>query len=223
MTPQQDAHNFPTTWPLPVNVKSNSHSLKSDSSLSNVTHNPEYWRSLAGSPFEPESDSSSDDEDDAMSLGSSDLSSTIGETPFSKDLSLISEGIGTLNIMESNVLGLVFMSEEDVFATEAVATFAQQPEGLRAPTNHQDDRSCGHPNQKHRAQLGHVAFQSDGPADNTLVGRFPQDIGLWSDMSDPSVPKVSEHDREAIPADQKDVSGVPRRVGVSFRGSLLVW
>lgn len=215
-TPQQEAHNFPTTWPLPVNVKSNFHSLKTDASLSNVTQNPEYWRSLAGSPFESDSDSSSDDEDDAMSLESSDLSSAIGEVPFSKDVSLISEGIGTLNIMESNALGLVFMSEEDVSATETVATLAQQAEGLRAPHYHQDDRSCGRPDQKHDAQLGHVAFQSDGPTDDTLVGRYPQDIGLWNDMSDSFGPKVSKRNREAIPADRMYVSGFPRRMGVSF-------
>ena len=158
-----------------------------------------------------------------MSLGSSDSSSTIGEAPFSKDLSLISEGIGTLNIMESNALGLVFMSKEDFFATEAVATLTQQAEGLKAPLNHQDDRSCGRPDQKYHALQEHVAIQSDGPTDEALVRRFPQDTGLWGDVSNSPGPEVSKRNREAIPADQKDVSGVPRRVGVSFRGSLLVW
>jgi hypothetical protein len=105
--------------------------------------------------------------------------------------------------MESNALGLVFIAKENVLATEAVATFAQQAEGLRAPRYHQDDRSCGRPNQKHHAQQGRVAFQSDGPADETLVRGLPQDIGLWTDVSDDSGPKVSKRSREAIPADRK--------------------
>jgi hypothetical protein len=108
--------------------------------------------------------------------------------------------------MESNALGLVFMSEEDILATEAVATLAQQAEGLQAPRYHQDDRSCGRPNQEHHAQYEHVAFQSDGPTDETLVRRFPQDIGLWADVSGSPGPKVSKCNREAIPADRKDVS-----------------
>jgi hypothetical protein len=149
ITTQQEARDFPATWLSPI--KQN---LKLDPSPFDVdvTQSPEYWqriRSLAGSPFD--SDSSSDC-DDAASLGSLDLSSTIRETPFSEEMSLVSEGIGTLNIMESNALGLVFMSEEDVLATEAVATLAQQAEGLRAPRRHQDVRNCGRPNQKHHAQ-----------------------------------------------------------------------
>jgi hypothetical protein len=186
--------------------------LKSDVS------DPEYWqsyRALAGSPFESsDSDSSSDGDDDAMSLGSSDL--------FSNDVSLVSEGITTLDI---NALGLVFMAKEDVFTTEAVATLAQQAEGLRAPRYHPGGRSCDRPNQKHHAQQEYMAFQSDGPTDETLVRRFPQDIGLWAAVSDDTDPKVSKRNREAIPADRKDVSfsGVPRSERVPFRESSLVW
>jgi hypothetical protein len=192
ITTQQEASDFPATWLSPI--KQN---LKLDPSPFDVdvTQSPEYWqriRSLAGSPFD--SDSSSDC-DDAASLGSLDLSSTIRETPFSEEMSLVSEGIGTLNIMESNALGLVFMSEEDVLATEAVATLAQQAEGLRAPRYHQDDRSCGRPNQKHHAQQEYVAFQSDGPTDETLVRGFPQDIGLWADVNDDTGPKVSKQEQ----------------------------
>jgi hypothetical protein len=199
ITTQQENRDFPTAWVSTVK------SLKSDPSPFDAIPNPEYYRSLAGSPFDSsDSDSSSDCDDDAMSLGSSDLSSTIREDPISKDISLVSEGPNTL--MESNALGLVFNSQEDVFATEAVATLAQQAEGLRAPQNHQDDRSYGRPNQKYNAQQVYVAFQSDGPTDETLVCRFPQDIGLWSDVSDSSGPKVSKSNREAIPADRKDVS-----------------
>ena len=178
--------------------------LKSDVS------DPEYWqsyRALAGSPFESSDSDSSDCDDDTMSLGSSDL--------FSTDVSRVSE--------ETNALGLVFM--EDILATKAVATLAQQAEGLRAPRNHQGGRSCGRPNQKYHAQQEYVAFQSDGPADETLVREFPQVIGLWADMSDSSGPKVSKRNREAIPADRKGVSfsGVPRPVRASIRESSLVW
>jgi len=117
-----------------------------------------------------------------MSLGSSDLSN---------EISLISEGLKTLEITD-NALGLVFFSnlKEDILATEAVATLAQQAEGLQAPPYHQDGRGCGRPNQKYYALQEHVAFQSDSPTDETLVGRFPQDIGLWADVSDSPGPKV---------------------------------
>ena len=169
ITTQQETRDFSTPWFTRVK------SLKSDPDWQS-------YRALAGSPFESsDSDSSSDGDDDAMSLGSSDL--------FSNDVSLVSEGITTLDI---NALGLVFMAKEDLLTTEAVATFAQQAEGLRAPRYHQDDRSCGRPNQKCYAQQEHVAFQSDGPTDETLVREFPQDIGLWADMSDSSGPKVSK-------------------------------
>ena len=148
---QQEARDYPTRL-SPVK----SHSMKSDSSPFDVIQSPEYWqchRSLAGSPFtSSDSDSSSECDDDAMSLGSSDLSSTIREAPFSKDVSLVSEGLKTLDIMGTNALGLVFLSKEEVLATEAVATLAQQAEGLQAPRNHQDDRSCGRPNQNYHAQ-----------------------------------------------------------------------
>jgi hypothetical protein len=172
---QQEAQGSPITWLSPL--KSN----KSPFDVG-VTHSVEYWRSLAGSPFDSsDSDSSSECDDDAMSLGYS---------PFSEDVSLISEGIGTLSITASNALGLTLYKEE-ALATEAVATFAQQAEGLRAPHYHQDDRSCGRPNQECHAQREHAVFQTDGPTDETLVCGFPQDIGLWGDVSDHASPKVS--------------------------------
>ena len=152
-----------------------------------------------------------------MSLGSSD--------PFYNDVALISEGLKTLDIIETNALGLVFI-EEEVLATEAVATLTQQAEGLRAPRYHQDDRSCGRPNQKCYAQQEYVPFQSDGPTDETLVRGFPQDIGLWADVSDTSGPKVSKRNREVIPANGEDVSfsGVPRlSVRVTIRRSSWWW
>lgn len=142
ITTQQESRDFPTTW---FSLVKSTHSLKSEPSPFDVTQSPEYDRSLAGSPFDSsDSDSSSEGDDDDDSFGSSDLSC--------KDMSLVSEGIGTLNIMESNALGLVFLPKEDFLATEAVATLAQQAEGLRAPRHHQDDRSCGRPNQKNHAQ-----------------------------------------------------------------------
>ena len=183
ITTQQEAQDFPI-WLSP---------LKSNKSPFDVgiTHSVEHWRSLAGSPFDSsDSDSSSECDDDTMSLDSSDL--TMREAPFSGDVSLISEGIGTLNIMPSNALGLVFISMEDVLETKAIATSTPQAESLRAPTNHQDDPSCGRPTQKHYAQREHVAFQLDGPTEDTLVDRFPQDIGMWEDVGDDIGPKVSK-------------------------------
>ena len=145
ITTQQEAQDFPI-WLSPLKSKSNNSPFDVG-----VTHSVEYWRSLAGSPFDSsDSDSSSECDDDTMSLDSSDL--TMREAPFSGDVSLISEGIGTLSITASNVLGLIFMSNEEPLATEAVATFAQQAEGLQAPQYHQDDRSCGRPNQECHAQ-----------------------------------------------------------------------
>ena len=132
-----------------------------------------------------------------MSLVSSDLSN---------DIYLISEGLKNLEIMESNALGLVFFSDEEVLETKAIATSTPQAESLRAPPYHQDDRSCGRPTQKYHVQQEHAAFQLDGPTGDTLVGRFPQDIGQWADVRDDTGPKVSKRNREAIPADREDVS-----------------
>ena len=189
ITIQQEAQDFPVTWLSPL--KSNN--FKSDPCPFDVgVQSVEYWRSLAGSPFDSsDSDSSSECDDDAMSLGSSDLSLITREAPFSGDVSLISEGIGTLSIITSNALGLI-MSNEDVLETKAIATSTSQAESLRAPSDHQDDRSCGRPSQKHYAQREHVAFQLDGPTEDTLVDRFPQDIGPWADVSDDLGPKVSK-------------------------------
>jgi len=182
----EETRDFPTSTWLWRPVKPDN--LKTDPSPFNVSQSSGYWqhdRSLAGSPFDSSDSDSSSDSDDVISLGSSDLST---------DASLVSEDLKTLDIMGSNALGLVFMSKEDILATEAVATLAQQAEGLRAPSYHQDDRSCGRPNQKHYAQQEHVASQSDGLTDETLVGRFPQDIGLWADVSDSSSPKPDIYD-----------------------------
>ncbi|KAF8497133.1 hypothetical protein F5888DRAFT_1803725 [Russula emetica] len=178
----EETRDFPTSTWLWRPVKPDN--LKTDPSPFNVSQSSGYWqhdRSLAGSPFDSSDSDSSSDSDDVISLGSSDLST---------DASLVSEDLKTLDIMGSNALGLVFMSKEDILATEAVATLAQQAEGLRAPRHHQDDRSCGRPNQNHHAQQEHVAVQSDGPTDETLVRKFPQDIGLWADVSDSSGPKM---------------------------------
>lgn len=87
-------------------------------------------------------------------------------------------------MLESNALGLVFIYEDDDLDTKAVTTFTQQAESLRAPLNHQDGRSCDRPNQKYHAQQVRMAFQPDGPTDDTLVSRFPQDIGLRGEVSD---------------------------------------
>src|SRR6266478_4433837 len=137
---QQEAPDSPT-WHSPVK----SHGVKSEpSTFTTITQSYEDWqhsRSLAGSPFSSDSDSSSDD--DAMSVVSSDLS-TMRESSFSKYVSLVSESI--------KALGLVFISEQEVLATAEVATSIPQAESLRAPRNHQDDHSCGRPDQKRHAQ-----------------------------------------------------------------------
>jgi hypothetical protein len=126
-------------------------------------------------------------------VASLDLLPTIRESPFFKDGSLVSwEGNETSEIMEGNALGLVFAYEEDAVGAKAVATFTQQAESLRAPLHHQDGRSCGRPNQKYHAQQGRLAFQSDGPTDDTLASRFPQDIDLRGDVSDSLGPMVSK-------------------------------
>jgi len=193
---QQEACDFPTTWLSTFK----SHDLKSDSSTFNIqdTQSLEYWqRHRSLSPFDSsDSDSSSDSEDDVVSLRSSDQ--------VRKDASLISEGTRTLNIMESNALGLVFMYEEEDLETKAIATSTLQAESLRAPTNHQDDRSCGRPTPKYHALQEHVAFQLDGTTKDTLGGRFPQDIGLWADISDDTGPEVSKHsNRKALSRSHK--------------------
>jgi hypothetical protein len=114
-------------------------------------------------------------------VASLDLLPTV-RVPLFKDGSLADwEGI---EMLESNALGLVFIYEDDDLDTKAVTTFTQQAESLRAPLNHQDGRSCDRPNQKYHAQQVRMAFQPDGPTDDTLVSRFPQDIGLRGEVSD---------------------------------------
>ena len=158
-----------------------------------IAQNPQYWqqyRSLAGSPFDSsDSESDSDCDDDALSVASLNLSSTIYETPLFKDVDC--EGIGTLEIMESNALGLIFISEGDGLEAKDVTTITPQAESLRTPRHHQDARSCDRPDQNNQAQQEHLAFQSDGPTDETLVRRFPQDIGMQGDVSDAPGSKVS--------------------------------
>ena len=170
--------------------------MKSDPDPFDFTQGPEYWqhrRSLAGSPFDSsDSDSSSDCDDDTLSVASLDLLPTIRESSFFKDGSLINwEGNETSEIMEGNALGLVFSYEEDVLETKAVATFTQQAESLRAP--HTTRMAQLWPSyQKNHAQQERLASQSDGPTDETLASRFPQDIDLRGDVSDPLGPMVSK-------------------------------
>ena len=208
MVTQQDASElqpfeFSTSWPSSVKP----HDLKSDPIPFDTTQSAEYWqryRSLAGSPFDSsDSDSSSDCGDDALSVLSLNLPPVFHKSPLSKDVSLIDwEDIETPEIMGSNALGLIFMSGEDVFEAKEVPTFTQQAESLRAPRNHQDVRSCDRPDQKHQMLQEHLAFQSDSPTDETLVRKFPQDIGLPSDVSDSFGSKVSKrnNNKKAVPS-----------------------
>ena len=156
--------------------------MKSDQDTFDVTRSLEFWqhqRTLAGSPFDSsDSDTSSDCDDDTLSVASLDLLPTVRD-PLFKDGSLADwEGI---EMLESNALGLVFIYEDD---TKAATTFTQQAESLRAPRYHQDVRSCDRPDQKHLAQQERLAFQTDSAADETLVRRFQQDIGLRGEVSD---------------------------------------
>jgi hypothetical protein len=155
--------------------------LKSDPGPFDNAQSQEYWqryRTLAGSPFESsDSESDSDCDDDTLSVASFCVD---------KDVSLINwEGTET-----TNALGLIFTSGEDDFEAKAVATFTPQAESLRAPLYHQDARSCGHPDQNYHALQERLAFQSDGPTNETLVSRFPQDIGLPGDVNDSSAFEV---------------------------------
>jgi hypothetical protein len=128
-------------------------------------------------------------------VASLNLSSSGRQSPFGKDVSLIDwEGVET-----TNALGLVFTSGEDAAEAKEVTTFTPQAESLRAPRRHQDARSCGRPDQNHHAQQEHLAFQSDGPTDETLARRIPQDIGLPGDVSDSSAPEVSKTQYERKP------------------------
>jgi hypothetical protein len=136
---QQEANelqpsNFSTPWLSSIII---SQDLKSDHDRFDVSlsQNPEYWqynRSLAASPFDlSDSESDSDcDDDDAHSVASLNFS-TIVEW----------EGIETLEITESNALGLVFTSAEDVLG-------AKRAESLRIPHYYRDDRNCDCPDQK---------------------------------------------------------------------------
>ena len=186
---QQEASELqPFNWLSPIKAND----FKSDDCF-DIAQNPQYWehyRSFAGSPFdESDSESDSDCGDDALSVASLNLSSTIHETPLVKDVDC--EGIGTPEIMGSNALGLIFISEGDGLEAKDVTTITPQAESLRTPRNHQDARSCDRPDQNNQAQQEHLAFQSDGPTDETLVRRFPQDIGLQGDVSDSPGSKVS--------------------------------
>lgn len=143
--------------------------------------------SLSGIPFNSSgSDCSSDSHDGPLF--------TVSETP--------SMGPGG-----RNALGLEFTSETVVLGPQAVATPTPQAESLRALPHHQDARSCGSPNQGHHPQQGHLIPQPDRPADETLVGKLPQDICLGSDVNNACGPKVSGNNRETTPVNRKAIQG----------------
>ncbi|KAH9999026.1 hypothetical protein BJV77DRAFT_978529 [Russula vinacea] len=179
---QEASELQPFNWLSPIKANH----FKSDDCF-DIAQNPQYWehyRSFAGSPFDSsDSESDSDCGDDALSVASLTYS-------LFKDVDC--EGIGTPEIMGSNALGLIFISEGDVLEAKDVTTITPQAESLRAPRSHQDARSCDRPDQNNQAQQVRPAFQSDGPTDETLARRFPQDIGMQGDVSDSPGFKVSQ-------------------------------
>lgn len=155
----------PTPWPSPI-IKLQD--LKSGNICFAITQNPEYWqhyRFFAGSPFDPsdaESDSECDD-DDAHSVASLNIS-TIDETPYSKIASFVDlEDTGSLEMTESNALGLAFTSTEGVLG-------AKQIEGLPTPHYNQGDRSCDCPDQKPQ-DIGSQCNVSDPPGSTVSTTR----------------------------------------------------
>lgn len=155
----------PTPWPSPI-IKLQD--LKSGNICFAITQNPEYWqhyRFFAGSPFDPsdaESDSECDD-DDAHSVASLNIS-TIDETPYSKIASFVDlEDTGSLEMTESNALGLAFTSTEGVLG-------AKQIEGLPTPHFNQGDRSCDCPDQKPQ-DIGSQGNVSDPPGSTVSTTR----------------------------------------------------
>lgn len=102
-----------------------------------------------------------------------------------------------------NALGLEFTSEAVILGPQAVSTSTPRAESLRALPHHQDAHSCDSPNQEYHPQQGHLVTQPDRPADETLVGKLPQDIRLGSDVNNAYGPKVSGNNRETTSGDGK--------------------
>ena len=141
--------------------------------------------SLSGTPFEPSDSDCSSDPHDSRLFTVSEISST----------------------GESNALGLEFTYETVIFVGQAVATSIPRTESLRAPQRHQDARSRSRPNQEHYVQQGHLVPQPDSPANETLAGGFPQDIGLGADVSGASGLEVSRNNRDTVPVMEEPFRG----------------
>ena len=157
---------FSTPWPSLIIIKPQD--LKLDHDHFAITQNLEYgqyYRTLAVSPFDS-SDSESDsecDDDDAQSVASLNIS-TIDETPYSKIACFVSlEDTGSLEMTESNALGLAFTSTEGVLG-------AKQIEGLPTPHYNQGDRSCDCPDQKPQ-DIGSQGNVSDPPGSTVSTTR----------------------------------------------------
>ncbi|KAI0262253.1 hypothetical protein BC834DRAFT_403917 [Gloeopeniophorella convolvens] len=82
--------------------------------------------------------------------------------------------------MEPNALGLgcVPFYETHPVESQAFATPSSQAESLRAPQDHQNDRSRNRSDQKHRSQRHVIALPSEDAASGTLVLECLQDITL---------------------------------------------
>jgi hypothetical protein len=95
-------------------------------------------------------------------------------------------------------------------AITATATPTPKDGNLRAPRYH--DLSCDCLTQKYHVQSEHLVPQSDVSKHGTLVTYGQQNPCLQGSVNNASGPKVSRFNskREAVPADRKSISEIPR-------------
>jgi hypothetical protein len=100
-------------------------------------------------------------------------------------------------------------------AITATGTPTPKYENLRAPRYH--DLSCDRLTQKHHVQSEHLVPQSDVSKHGTSVTESQQNSYLQGSVNNASGPKVSRFNskREAVPADRKCISEMPRTEQVS--------
>jgi hypothetical protein len=100
-------------------------------------------------------------------------------------------------------------------AITATGTPTPRDENLQAPRYH--DLSCDRLTQKHHMQSEHLVPQSDVPKHGTLVTDGQQNYCLQGSVNSASGPKVGRFNstREAVPADRKCISEMPRTGQVS--------
>jgi hypothetical protein len=98
---------------------------------------------------------------------------------------------------------------------DIAATPTPKDENLRAPRYH--DRSCDRLIQKYHVPSEHLVPQTDVSKHGTLVSKDQQSSCLQGGVNNASGPKVGRYSssREAVPADRKSISEMPRAVQVS--------